>query len=90
MTNIVSISWSVWDNKVKVVAETDKAVQLEVVGDKRFIDCVGVKAWFPKAALEIDEYDTSDEGRVAFAKVRPWFMRKATKYQEQVIGTRGR
>jgi hypothetical protein len=89
--NIVNISaGAYWDNDVKTVAETDKAIQLEVVGDKRFIDCVGVKAWFPKAALEITEYDTSDAGRVAFAKVKPWFLAKMTLWQDRVTGRAGR
>jgi hypothetical protein len=85
--NIVNISGGAyWDNSVKTVAESDKAIQLEVVGDRRFIACVGVKAWFPKAALDVEEFDTSDEGRVAFAKVKPWFLRKMTTWQEKVAG----
>jgi hypothetical protein len=74
------------DNDVKQLAETDKAVQLQVVGDRRFVSSVGASAWFPKAALEIEEFE-STEGPIAFAVVKPWFMRKATRYQEKVIGT---
>lgn len=87
MLNITNISGGAyWDNNVKVVAESDKAVQLEVIGNKRFNRTVGTKAWFPKAALEIEEFDTSDCGRVAFAKIKPWFFKKMTIWQEKVCG----
>jgi hypothetical protein len=86
--NIIKISTKQGynDNSVKQISETDKAVQLEVVGDRRFVSSVGVKAWFPKAALEVETFD-STEGPITFAVVKPWFMRSASRYQEKVIGT---
>jgi hypothetical protein len=86
MTIITNISGGAyWDNDVKVIAESDKAVQLQVVGDSRFIRSVGVKAWFPKAALDIEEFDTTT-GKIGFAKIKPWFFSKMSVYQEKVCG----
>ena len=75
-----------WDNDVKVIAETDKAVHLEVIGDRRFNRSVGSRAWFPKAAIEIVHECTTTTGPAAWAKVKPWFIAKMTIAQDRVTG----
>jgi hypothetical protein len=76
MNNISIIFGSPYNcNDVIVTAETEKAIQLQVVtrGERP------TKAWFPKAALEVRDGFS--------AEVKKWF--KMNRYQEIVCGILG-
>lgn len=87
--NIIFIGYSFWNNDVKQIKETEKAVLLKVEGDKRFIDCVGVQAWFPKSALETETIKDADGTELTTAQVKPWFRTKMNNNQARVVGTMG-
>lgn len=74
------ICYRYWENQVIERARTEKAVCLEVTGDKRFVP-VGAYAWFPLSALELE---TIDDFQVA--KIKPWFLNKMTRNQAIVAG----
>ena len=75
-----------WMNDVKQVGETDKAVLLEVEGDRRFVDAVGARAWFPKSALDCETVTCGDGEAYDLAEVKSWFIRNMSRRQEMVTG----
>jgi len=74
--DIRELHFRAWGNSVKTVRETAKAVQLEVVGDSRFV-VTGYRAWFPKSALEVDD---------GYATIKPWFIPKMRREQDLIVG----
>lgn len=68
-----------WSNDVDQIAETAKAVQLQVVGNKRFVESVGRTAWFPRSGLTVAD---------GVASLKPWLRAKLTRDQEIVVGMR--
>lgn len=74
---IVRVQHKHWGNDVKVVKESEKGIQLQIIGDSRFVARVGWKAWFPKSALIVQD---------GFATVKPWFLPKLNRSQEYVLG----
>lgn len=71
-------------NEVEIIEETEKAVRVKVIGDKRFIDGVGITAWFPKSALLIT--DISEQDDLFSLSVKNWFVHKMNRWQEIACG----
>ena len=68
-----------WTTEARVIGETEKAVHLERVGDRRFDDRAGSRAWFPRKALV-----ASKSGVEGVYQLARWF--KGDTRHERFLG----